>query len=126
MTKLYHDKGAWVIPGNQERGAERVDVPSAPQALADWLNYRRVPPIAVPTQPAPSPPAPAAAAPPNTPPTVGGEPPNERKQRAAELLAMGDDADAIAAWILGAAPWQIERLFGTIGARVSELVGGAR
>ncbi|MGE0178954.1 MAG: hypothetical protein AB7O91_03935 [Sphingomonas sp.] len=46
MTKLYHDAGAWVVPGEQGRGAERVDVPGSPAELAAWLNDRDVQPVA--------------------------------------------------------------------------------
>jgi hypothetical protein len=41
--KLYHEQ-IWVVPGKQGRGAERVDVPTTPAELADWLNDRRVTP----------------------------------------------------------------------------------
>lgn len=44
MTKLYHGNGAWQVPGQQEKGAERVDVPSSPAELAAWLNDRGVNP----------------------------------------------------------------------------------
>lgn len=45
MTKLYHgpEGFGWQIPGQQERKAERVDVPSSPAELAEWLNERWVP-----------------------------------------------------------------------------------
>jgi hypothetical protein len=46
MTKLYHSSelDGWQIPGQQDRKAERVDVPSSPADLADWLNARFVSP----------------------------------------------------------------------------------
>lgn len=43
MTKLYHEAGAWVVPGKQGRKAERLDVPNSPEDLASWLNARAVP-----------------------------------------------------------------------------------
>jgi hypothetical protein len=46
MTKLYHgpEGKGWQIPGQQDRKAERLDVPSSPADLAAWLNARHVPP----------------------------------------------------------------------------------
>jgi hypothetical protein len=46
MTKLYHngEPEGWQIPGNQDKRAERVDVPSSPAELAAWLNERGVKP----------------------------------------------------------------------------------
>lgn len=43
--KLYHNgKGeGWQIPGQQDKGATRVDVPNSPADLCAWLNARRVP-----------------------------------------------------------------------------------
>jgi hypothetical protein len=50
MTKLYHngEPEGWQIPGNQDKRAERVDVPSSPAELAAWLNVRDVSPRAEP------------------------------------------------------------------------------
>lgn len=42
MPKLYYQKGAWEIPGQQDRHATRVDVPNSPAELAAWLNARNV------------------------------------------------------------------------------------
>jgi hypothetical protein len=44
MTKLYHgpEGFGWQVPGQQERKATRVDIPSAPAELAEWLNVRWV------------------------------------------------------------------------------------
>lgn len=44
-----------------------------------------------------------------------------RAPRAAEALAQGDDVEAIGAWLWRAEPWQVERLFAILGARVGEL-----
>lgn len=46
MTKLYHNGQleGWQIPGEQDKGAERIDVPSSPAELAAWLNHRRTGP----------------------------------------------------------------------------------
>jgi hypothetical protein len=43
MPKLYHHAGSWQLPGQQDKKAERVDVPGQPAELAAWLNSRRVP-----------------------------------------------------------------------------------
>jgi hypothetical protein len=45
MTKLYHgpEGQGWQIPGQQDRKAARLDVPSSPADLAAWLNERAVP-----------------------------------------------------------------------------------
>jgi hypothetical protein len=44
--KLYHNgtTEGWQIPGQQDKKAERIDVPSSPADLAAWLNHRRVGP----------------------------------------------------------------------------------
>jgi hypothetical protein len=42
MTKLYHGAEGWQIPGQQDKKAERVDIPTAPAELAAWLNERHV------------------------------------------------------------------------------------
>lgn len=43
MPKLYHQPGAgWIVPGQQDKAAVRVDVPNSPGELADWLNDRAV------------------------------------------------------------------------------------
>ena len=42
MPKLYNHEGSWQIPGQQDRKARRVDVPSSPAELAAWLNDRNV------------------------------------------------------------------------------------
>lgn len=46
MPKLYHSGQleGWQVPGKQDKHAERIDVPSAPEQLAAWLNHRRVGP----------------------------------------------------------------------------------
>lgn len=46
MTKLYHNgqREGWQIPGEQDKSAHRIDVPSSPAELASWLNLRRVGP----------------------------------------------------------------------------------
>lgn len=44
MTKLYHNGALWQVPGRQDKAAERIDVPGPPDALAAWLNDRRVMP----------------------------------------------------------------------------------
>jgi hypothetical protein len=45
MPKLYYGAGSapWMVPGKQARYAYRVDVPSTPNELAQWLNDRGVP-----------------------------------------------------------------------------------
>jgi hypothetical protein len=52
MPKLYYSvqrasdpalADPWQVPGQQDKKAERVDVPAAPAELAAWLNSRRVP-----------------------------------------------------------------------------------
>lgn len=50
MTKLYHgpEGQGWQIPGQQDRKAARVDVPSSPAELAAWLNERAVPATSAP------------------------------------------------------------------------------
>lgn len=40
MPKLYRENGLWVVPGQQGKKAERVDIPSTPAELAAWLNVR--------------------------------------------------------------------------------------
>ncbi len=47
MPKLYFHLRDWIVPGQQPKGASRVDIPSNPVELAAWLNHRRVP-IAMP------------------------------------------------------------------------------
>lgn len=42
MPKLYHEAGQWLVPGHQSKRATRVDIPSSPPELADWLNMRKV------------------------------------------------------------------------------------
>lgn len=44
MPKLYHHEGRWLVPGQQDRKAARVDVPASPPDLAAWLNERDVRP----------------------------------------------------------------------------------
>jgi hypothetical protein len=44
--KLYFEHtggGHWELPGQQPKGASRVDIPSTPVAMVAWLNERRVP-----------------------------------------------------------------------------------
>lgn len=43
MPKLYHNGQAWQVPGQQDNGATRVDVPTSPAEAAAWLNARAVP-----------------------------------------------------------------------------------
>lgn len=43
MPKLYHQAEGWTVPGKQDRDAVRVDVPSRPEELAQWLNDRCCP-----------------------------------------------------------------------------------
>jgi hypothetical protein len=42
MAKLYYRAGQWQVPGYQDKGAERVDVPTSPETLASWLQARSV------------------------------------------------------------------------------------
>ena len=42
MPKLYHHEGRWQVPGQQDRKAARVEVPTSPEPLAAWLNGRHV------------------------------------------------------------------------------------
>lgn len=125
--KLYHEaETGWIVPGQQGRKATRVDVPtSPPEALADWLNARRVgvEPGAAEAEPAstvldPSPEAPqepARAAPSDNCPAC------HRNDRAALKIAQSGDIDALAGWLMTAQPWQVERLFEALGARFAEL-----
>jgi hypothetical protein len=48
-----------------------------------------------------------------------------RTPSAAAKLAAGEDADAIAAWILAAEPWLIEKLFATLAVRVADMRSAA-
>lgn len=49
MPKLYHNGAHWQVPGQQDKTAERVDVPASPVDLAAWLEARRVPAAAGPS-----------------------------------------------------------------------------
>lgn len=101
------------------RDWQQIEVPTDKPGLLAWLNEQGAPPSA---KPAPFDDAPLLAAPP----TPAKASPDScakcaRTPRAAETLAQGDDVEAIGAWLWQAAPWQLERLFAVIGARVGEL-----
>lgn len=111
MAKLYFQDGAWLTPGSQSKEAERVDVPTAPQELADWLNARAVTPTG----------DPAASAPPPRP-SSANCPDCGRSDRGAERAAESGDLEAIKGFILDqATPFQVEGIFGAIGTRFHEL-----
>jgi hypothetical protein len=45
--KLYHHDGVWQLPGQQDKKATKVEVPTASAELAEFLNDRNVPPFPV-------------------------------------------------------------------------------
>lgn len=52
--KLYYWLGQWQLPGQQDKGADKVDVPTDAAGLCAWLNERKVP-ICLPLNPPPEP-----------------------------------------------------------------------
>lgn len=101
--KLYFHVGRWELPGQQSKGAERVDIPNNPAALCAWLNERRVPIV----MPLHSPPAaesrPAAPVP------------------AAPSCATAADLED---FVLNRATIaEVERIFAALGARFAEARG---
>ena len=132
MPKLYHNGHAWQVPGQQDAGATRVDVPTSPADAAAWLNARRVPSsIDAGGSPAELPPQLADAR--NTEleeaiarnaETMRTHALNLAEQKAATAARAieRDSAEHVAAWIFDqATPAQVEQLFAAIGARFHEL-----
>lgn len=106
MPKLYHQAEGWTVPGKQDRHAQRVDVPSNPEQLADWLNDRCCP---VDEGSAPFEPMALGKAAPLAPPPGR---PDEPIQQSAE---------AIADWLLDhATQAEVEQVFSAIGCRWGE------
>lgn len=118
MAKLYHWLGEWQVPGQQHKGASRVVVPSSPDALAAWLNERRVP-ICLPLHPAPEPlyhGSPAA--------DVAPAAPMPGKPDAGASAAIQAGGEAIAEWLLDhATQSQVETVFTALGCRWGEARG---
>lgn len=143
MTKLYHAAGTWQIPGQQDKKAERVDVPNPPAELAAWLNSRRVPIEGdafdglVPGNAAARELLDALRDPvglASEPPTSSDEHKEARRMamgrcprcnstpRGAHLLLKGEEKDAILAWIEDADElWQIEAIALAVRDRVRAL-----
>lgn len=129
--KLYHWLGRWQLPGQQDKGASRIDIPNTPAEMAAWLNERRVPiclaqadPHASavqyygfdPTQPGSGDPAPRET-----------EKPPVPCESPALISRPSDRADEIQNFILNEATvGEVEYIFACIGTRFAEMAKGAR
>jgi hypothetical protein len=118
MTKLYNNgqREGWQVPGQQDKGAERIDVPSAPADLAAWLNHRRVGPtglaarfdeIAGDDEQEPDPQLSSATSGPRVP---GFCDSCGRSAAGTLKLAQGNDLETIGQWMETAELWAIKAL----------------
>lgn len=126
MPKLYHNGTAWQLPGQQDNGAVRVDVPHSPAEAAAWLNARAVSPgapgdqLALPTGDQVNAALEASG-------RRALEAHNRRKieeaerraARAAEAVER-ESAELIADWILSTNQTQAASLFAALGNRFNE------
>lgn len=122
MTKLYHGAGGWQVPGQQDKDAQRVDVPNPPELLAAWLNERGVQADGtipdhevVPT-----------GSTFDTPPASDPCPKCKMTPRHAKTIAQhrlrSADTEAKERWILEEAdPWTLGRLAGAVAMRFRDL-----
>lgn len=132
MSKLYFlaagEARGWQVPGQQGKGAQRVDVPNSPEALAAWLNERHVPAVAIAELGAPGT-ADAAELEPEEreelETQLSGAPGGPRipgfcdacgRSAAGTLkLQQGNELDAIEQWAETAEVWALKRLADRIG-----------
>lgn len=121
MAKLYYHEGQWQLPGQQDKKAQRVDVPNEPKSLMGWLNARRVraeepDPIDTPDRET------WAEAQGEVAPT-----PPERDPQEAQLMNRSRTAQEIVEFILDeAAVHQVENIMQALGTRVAELAKQVR
>jgi hypothetical protein len=132
MPKLYHNSARWQVPGQQDKTAERIDVPASPAELAAWLDARGVPPHAGTSRLTVSP---AFAA--DTAELIDVIDASAAKheasdrcgacsrllvatERGAELLRNGREAEAIAEWLADAPTWAVARVQEAISERISK------
>lgn len=132
--KLYyahHAIGLWQLPGQQEKGATRVDLPDRAPELAVWLNERQVPlhfhePRAPQLSSEPQLADQAEGAQPAT-----GNPARCRICRSqlsateagAEKSAVSADLDRIVDWITAAPDWALNQLTEAVLNRGREIAG---
>lgn len=132
--KLYHFCRDWFIPGQQPKGASRVDIPNSPSELCAWLNHRRVP-IAMPLpQPEPSlddlynitvehPPVAPAPHSGHCPGCASKDP--AALERGAQALAAGANANAIAERIMELNGFELGILASAVAERFKQLAASA-
>ena len=128
MPKLYHNGTDWQLPGQQDTGAVRVDVPHSPAEAAAWLNARAVSPgapgdqLALPTGDQGNPALEASG-------RRALEAHHRREleeatrqaKRATEAMQRGAVED-LEQWIFDQATTdQVERIFAALGARFHEM-----
>jgi hypothetical protein len=103
--KLYHFAGTWQLPGQQDKGASRVEIPTDASGLCHWLNERRVR-IAMPLQEPVN--GPQSTASPSAP--ISG-PSSPATLSASEIEAFILDRASVA---------EVERIFACMGTRFAE------
>lgn len=105
--KLYYWLNDWQLPGQQHKGAGRVEIPTDAAGLCAWLNARKVP-ICLPLNPPPAPAEPAAPEPIQLRPPVAAAAPCRTASDIVEFI------------LDGATVAEIENIFAALGTRFAE------